>query len=165
MLDGNLQSASGDAFIYHEFLVHGEQTEPMRRICPQSPRTSPHDGNAGQSLAEELQYLQKWAKREEITCFRVYDRDIPEEPVTVDWYEGRALVQCAEHFLSGLAGGLFGGSRMLARLRPGIPERMRITRFRVGYPALKRVIPGKAGIPWDELLPGAGTGWPLPDSR
>ena len=33
--------------------------------------------------------LKRWAEEEGITCFRLYDRDIPEIPLTVDWYEGR----------------------------------------------------------------------------
>ncbi len=33
--------------------------------------------------------LKKWAEREEVTCYRLYDRDIPEIPLAVDWYEGR----------------------------------------------------------------------------
>lgn len=53
-------------------------------------------GMLANRLRKSFKHLQKWARREEITCFRVYDRDIPEEPVTVDWYEGRALVQCAQ---------------------------------------------------------------------
>ncbi len=36
--------------------------------------------------------LRSWIKREEITCFRLYDRDIPEIPLTIDWYEGRLCV-------------------------------------------------------------------------
>ncbi len=47
-------------------------------------------------LRKNHKHLVKWAKREGVTCWRVYDRDIPEEPVTVDFYEGRALVQCAQ---------------------------------------------------------------------
>lgn len=53
-------------------------------------------GMLGNRLKKSFKHLQKWAKREGVTCFRVYDRDIPEEPVTLDWYEGRALVQCAQ---------------------------------------------------------------------
>jgi len=42
-------------------------------------------------LRKTARHLGKWARREEITCWRVYDRDIPEVPVTVDTYD-RALV-------------------------------------------------------------------------
>jgi len=42
-------------------------------------------------VRKNARHLAKWAKREGITCWRVYDRDIPELPVTLDSYEG-ALV-------------------------------------------------------------------------
>jgi 23S rRNA G2069 N7-methylase RlmK/C1962 C5-methylase RlmI len=42
-------------------------------------------------VRKNARHLGKWAKREHVTCWRVYDRDIPEVPVTLDTYEG-ALV-------------------------------------------------------------------------
>ena len=33
--------------------------------------------------------LAPWLAREGITCYRLYDRDIPELPLAIDWYEGR----------------------------------------------------------------------------
>ncbi|MBW2278575.1 MAG: SAM-dependent methyltransferase, partial [Deltaproteobacteria bacterium] len=36
--------------------------------------------------------LKGWLRREGITCFRLYNRDIPEIPLAVDWYEGRLHV-------------------------------------------------------------------------
>jgi 23S rRNA G2069 N7-methylase RlmK/C1962 C5-methylase RlmI len=42
-------------------------------------------------IKKNVRHLGKWAKRERVTCWRVYDRDIPEVPVTLDTYEG-ALV-------------------------------------------------------------------------
>jgi 23S rRNA G2069 N7-methylase RlmK/C1962 C5-methylase RlmI len=42
-------------------------------------------------VAKSARHLSKWAKRENVTCFRLYDRDIPEIPITIDTYEG-ALV-------------------------------------------------------------------------
>jgi len=46
----------------------------------------------GNRLRKNLRHLRKWARREGVTCWRVYDRDMPEVPVTVDWYEGRVVV-------------------------------------------------------------------------
>lgn len=42
-------------------------------------------------VRKNARHLGKWARREHVTCWRVYDRDIPEVPVTLDTYEG-ALV-------------------------------------------------------------------------
>ena len=32
--------------------------------------------------------LKAWIKRDSVRCYRLYDRDIPEIPMAVDWYEG-----------------------------------------------------------------------------
>ena len=31
----------------------------------------------------------KWARRQGITCYRLYDKDIPDVPLAIEWYEGR----------------------------------------------------------------------------
>ena len=46
-------------------------------------------------LLKVSRHLDKWARREGITCYRLYDADIPEFPLAVDWYEGR--VHAAEY--------------------------------------------------------------------
>ncbi len=33
--------------------------------------------------------LRKWIAAEGINCYRLYDRDIPEIPLVIDWYQGR----------------------------------------------------------------------------
>lgn len=38
-------------------------------------------------LAKRYRALRKWARRNEISCYRVYDRDIPEIPLALDLYE------------------------------------------------------------------------------
>jgi len=42
-------------------------------------------------LRKNLRHLRKWAQRENVTCFRVYDADIPEFPLAVDVYEYQSL--------------------------------------------------------------------------
>jgi len=37
-------------------------------------------------------HLSKWARRNDVTCFRLYDRDIPEVPLVVDLYENNLHV-------------------------------------------------------------------------
>lgn len=37
-------------------------------------------------------HLRRWLEREGITCYRLYDRDIPEIPLVIDWYQGRLHV-------------------------------------------------------------------------
>ncbi|PNV74050.1 class I SAM-dependent methyltransferase [Leptospira inadai] len=43
-------------------------------------------------LSRMSKHWKKWAKRREITCFRIYDRDIPQVPISVDIYEDYCLV-------------------------------------------------------------------------
>lgn len=44
------------------------------------------DNEFGNRLRKNLRQILKWAGREGITCFRVYDRDLPEYNLTVDLY-------------------------------------------------------------------------------
>lgn len=41
-------------------------------------------------LRKRQKHLRKWAWRSNVTCYRLYDRDIPEYPLIVDWYNGGA---------------------------------------------------------------------------
>ncbi len=38
-------------------------------------------------VRKNVKHRRKWAKRNQITCFRIYDRDIPECPLVIDLYE------------------------------------------------------------------------------
>lgn len=46
----------------------------------------------GNRVRKNARHLGKWARREGITCWRVYDRDIPEIPITVDRYEDALVI-------------------------------------------------------------------------
>jgi len=45
-------------------------------------------GDFRRRLAKRFRHLSKWARRQGIEAFRVYDRDIPEIPLVIDWYAG-----------------------------------------------------------------------------
>ncbi len=47
-------------------------------------------------LAKNLRHWSRWARRQDIECFRIYDRDLPEFPVAIDIYAGRPHVQAYE---------------------------------------------------------------------
>jgi 23S rRNA (guanine2445-N2)-methyltransferase / 23S rRNA (guanine2069-N7)-methyltransferase len=64
--------------------------EPIWRK-PRPP--SAHAEMFANRLTKNLKHLRKWAKREEVSCFRVYDADLPEYAVAVDLYEDAAHVQ------------------------------------------------------------------------
>ncbi len=58
---------------------------------PRPPR--PESEAFRNRLTKDLRHLRKWARRDEVSCFRVYDADLPEYAVAVDLYEDAALVQ------------------------------------------------------------------------
>jgi 23S rRNA (cytosine1962-C5)-methyltransferase len=39
-------------------------------------------------LARVHKHLRKWARRSEVTCYRLYEKDISDQPLIVDWYDG-----------------------------------------------------------------------------
>lgn len=44
-------------------------------------------------LKKNFRHWAKWAKRRNISCYRLYDRDVPEFPIALDLYEQRAHLQ------------------------------------------------------------------------
>lgn len=44
-------------------------------------------------LRKNQRHWSKWARRRGIGCYRLYDRDIPEFPLAIDWYEGELHAQ------------------------------------------------------------------------
>ena len=43
-------------------------------------------------VRKNAKHLRKWAKRTSVLCYRLYDRDIPEVPLAIDWYDGRLYI-------------------------------------------------------------------------
>ncbi len=77
---------------------------PCRLLCGDVPRREEEEGkgliwrinppdamSGGEAFAnrlrKNLKKILKWAGRNDVTCFRVYDRDIPEFNVSIDLYE------------------------------------------------------------------------------
>ncbi|MDE3045391.1 MAG: class I SAM-dependent methyltransferase [Verrucomicrobiota bacterium] len=48
-------------------------------------------------IRKNYRHIRKWAKRTETNCFRIYDRDIKEYPLAIDFYDGRF---CVHYFSS-----------------------------------------------------------------
>ena len=44
-------------------------------------------------IRKNYRHVRKWAKRTNTDCFRIYDRDIKEYPLVIDFYAGRFCVQ------------------------------------------------------------------------
>ncbi len=51
-------------------------------------------------LRKNAKHLAKWGRRRGISCYRLYDRDIPEFPFVVDYYEGKIHLQALSGELS-----------------------------------------------------------------
>jgi 23S rRNA (guanine2445-N2)-methyltransferase / 23S rRNA (guanine2069-N7)-methyltransferase len=55
---------------------------------PRARTTTDQIGDFRRRLAKRFKHLAKWARRQGIEAFRIYDRDIPEIPLAIDWYAG-----------------------------------------------------------------------------
>jgi 23S rRNA (guanine2445-N2)-methyltransferase / 23S rRNA (guanine2069-N7)-methyltransferase len=71
-------------------ILRAENRPPPRPKAQARPERAEAFANR---LAKNLKHLRKWAQREDIHCFRAYDRDIPEYAVAVDIYEKWVHVQ------------------------------------------------------------------------
>jgi 23S rRNA G2069 N7-methylase RlmK/C1962 C5-methylase RlmI len=43
-------------------------------------------------LKKRIKHLRKWAKRMKLSCYRLYEKDIPEFPCIIDWYDGEVVI-------------------------------------------------------------------------
>lgn len=43
-------------------------------------------------IRKNYRHIRKWAKRSATNCFRIYDREVPQYPVAIDFYGGRFCV-------------------------------------------------------------------------
>ncbi|MBV1789559.1 bifunctional 23S rRNA (guanine(2069)-N(7))-methyltransferase RlmK/23S rRNA (guanine(2445)-N(2))-methyltransferase RlmL [Marinobacterium sp. D7] len=78
---------------------------PSQLLLFQVHEKEPHEGGAAEQplssqaqmfenrLRKNLKQLMRWRKRDGISCFRVYDADIPEYAVAVDYYDPMVMVQ------------------------------------------------------------------------
>lgn len=75
-------------------LLHFDVTEEWFMATDKGPQPLPADrrSESAQMFANRLQknikHLGKWARREHIRCYRIYDADLPEYALAVDLYQG-----------------------------------------------------------------------------
>lgn len=70
-----------------------EMAGPLSGVGPPPVSVDGGGEDFANRLRKNLKELRRWAAREEIHCYRVYDADIPEYAVAVDLYEDLAHVQ------------------------------------------------------------------------
>lgn len=70
-------------------------SEPVRGQGPAWRRPTPGPGSEAfaNRLRKNARHLAKWARREGVSCYRLYDADLPEYAVAVDRYERWVHVQ------------------------------------------------------------------------
>ena len=85
----------------YRFTVSQEQARAEVKQAPE-PRSAGAEMFANR-LRKNVRHIGKWARREGVTCYRIYDADLPEYAVAVDLYQGagsddgRRLVHVAEY--------------------------------------------------------------------
>ncbi len=80
-------------FGYHKKAQEAEQSGLT--VIPEASSVSLGKGAEmfANRLRKNLKPLQKWARKSEIECYRIYDADMPEYAVAIDLYRDRVLVQ------------------------------------------------------------------------
>jgi len=66
----------------------GHLQSPSSSGRPRARTITDQVGDFRRRLAKRFKHLSKWARRQGVEAFRIYDRDIPEIPLVLDWYAG-----------------------------------------------------------------------------
>ena len=72
--------------------------ETVRRVRLAAARERPGAAMFGNRLGKNLARLASWAKREDVTCFRVYDADMPEYAFAIDLYGNDERWACVQEY-------------------------------------------------------------------
>ena len=70
-----------------------DESRPVEAVAAEPARLSEGGQMFANRLQKNLKQLGKWAKREHITCYRLYDADMPEYALAIDLYQGWVHVQ------------------------------------------------------------------------
>lgn len=73
----------------YEIATHVHQT--LNEVSPSTPLTAACD--FANRLKKNNQKLTKWAKKEGIECYRLYDADLPDYNVAIDRYKDKVVIQ------------------------------------------------------------------------
>lgn len=64
------------------------QQERIEQIKSEETATDPNIEMFANRLQKNIKKISRWLKRQEITCYRIYDADLPEYAVAIDVYKG-----------------------------------------------------------------------------
>ena len=85
---GGERSGRGNSYRPGADGANDEASNAPRPGRPRARTTADQIGDFRRRRAQRFKHLAKWARRQGIEAFRVYDRDIPEIPLAIDWYAG-----------------------------------------------------------------------------
>ncbi len=86
--------------IRSEALETQDRAEPTPAFGGLRPEASRQAEEFGNRLRKMARHLRRWPTKRGVTCFRLYDRDIPEAPLAVDRYQdtdGQLWLHIAEY--------------------------------------------------------------------
>lgn len=69
--------------------MHEDMKISLPEIADGEDKTSPFVNR----MRKNYRHVRKWAKRTATNCFRIYDREIRQYPLAIDFYDGRFCVQ------------------------------------------------------------------------
>ena len=72
---------------------HGKESDVKAAAHSSDQQTSEHALMFANRLKKNYKHLKKWARKNDVSCYRVYDADIPQYAVAIDKYEHWVHVQ------------------------------------------------------------------------
>ncbi len=73
------------------YCFHLDETNRLKNAAPE--HLSPAVQMFANRLQKNVSHLKKWAKRHQISCYRIYDADLPEYAFAIDVYNHYAVLQ------------------------------------------------------------------------
>src|SRR5215203_1448377 len=65
----------------------------MELFFPEIANGEDKSSQLGNRIKNNYRHIRKWAKRTQTNCFRIYDKEISNYPLAIDYYDGRFCVQ------------------------------------------------------------------------
>lgn len=91
----SLRNGPIQARLYHYHLGPAPAADTTPSASGAEAKSDHHDTALmlANRLRKNFKAAQRWAKREGVCCYRVYDADLPEYAAAIDYYDGRLHVQ------------------------------------------------------------------------
>ena len=77
----------------YQYRIREQEGGKPAEEAGETPAVSGESAMFANRLSKNLKHLSRWLRREDISCYRLYDADIPQYALAVDVYEDRVHVQ------------------------------------------------------------------------